>query len=329
MIIARKDSKDLNWKRLLKKAFICLLALFILLSLIPYLIPLQQLSGTRREQAFPDSNFTEIDEIELHYRHWGDNSGEEKNILLVHGLGASTFSWRYTAPYLEAAGYRVIAVDLPGFGLSERKKGLEHSADARAELLWSLLDSLDPGEKWHLIGHSMGGATVTAMVLQQPDRVNSLTLAAGALAVFEPSVWNALLKYPPLGRWFRVLGPRLLLNEKRVERFLSSAYGRQPSPAEVQGYYLPLKIKETDAVLVDLINTAPVPLLDRVGTLTLPVLCIWGEDDSWIPLERGRELVRLIEGAELVVLPLEGHCPMETSPDLFNRELLLFLEAIK
>ncbi len=313
----------------MKKVFLYIVILFALLSMIPYLIPPQQLSGNRRELAYPNSNFSEAGEIELHYRYWGDNGGEERNILLVHGFGASTFSWRYTAPYLEAAGYRVIAVDLPGFGFSERKKGLEHSADARAELLWLLLDLLDPGEKWHLIGHSMGGATVMAMALQQPDRVNSLTLAAGALAVFEPSVWNALLKYPPLGRWFRVLGTRFLLNEKRVEMLLSSAYGRQPSGEEIQGYYLPLKLEETDAVLVDLINTAPVPLLDRVGSLTLPVLCIWGEDDTWIPLERGRELVSLIEGAELVVLPAEGHCPMETSPDLFNRELLLFLEGLK
>ena len=310
----------------MKHTLLILAVLFIIISLIPYLIPLQQLGGTRQEQAYSNSIFAEVDGIELHYRWWGDKSGGEANILLVHGLGGSTFSWRYTAPALETDGYRVIAVDLPGFGLSERKEGFDHSADARAKLLWSLLDLLAPGEKWHLVGHSMGGATVAAMTLQKPEQVISITLAAGALAVFEPSMLNTLVKYPPFGRWFRVFAPRILLTEDRVEQLLLSAYGRQPTLKEIEGYYLPLTIKNTDAVLVDLIYTAPMPLLDRVRTLKTPVLCIWGEDDAWVPLEHGHKLAGLLKDARLVILPAEGHCPMETSPEIFISELLNFFE---
>ncbi len=320
-----KKGKSLDFKRLLKWTSLFLVALFVLLSLIPYLIPLQRLRGNRQEQAYSKSYFVGADGIELHYREWNGSTAEARNILLVHGLGGSTFSWRYTAPALQEKGFRVIAVDLPGFGLSERKAGLDHSAEARAKLLWSFLETLDPGTQWNLVGHSMGGATVAAMALQQPERVNSLTLAAGALTHFEPSISTSLLKFPPLSRWFRVLA-RLLLTENRVEQLLSSAYGRQPIAEEIHGYYLPLTIENTDAVLMDLINTAPMPLLDRVGALTIPVLCIWGEDDTWVPLTQGRELARLITGAELIVLPNEGHCPMETAPGLFNEKLFRFLE---
>lgn len=317
----------MNFKRFLKWSVIVLAALFFLLSVLPYLIPLPQLTGNRRELAYADSIFTEVGGIELHYRQWGRISGEERNVLLVHGLGCSTFSWRYTAPFLQASGYNIVAVDLPGFGLSERKQGFNHSSETRAELLWFLLEDLDPQARWDLIGHSMGGATVTAMALQKPEMVNSITLAAGALAYFEPSLVTSLLAYPPAGRWARIIGFRVLVNEKRVTQLLASAYGRNPAPDEVEGYYRPFTVENTDAVLVDLLNTAPAPLLDRVETLTVPVFLIWGEDDRWVPLDQGKDLARLIDGAELVVLPGEGHAPMETAADLFNEELLRFLEG--
>ena len=316
-------------KRILKWTAIILAALFILLSILPYLIPLQQLTGNRHELVYDDSEFSLIDGIEMHYRRFAGGDGRGAPVLLIHGLGGSTFSWRYTAPALEQEGYLVIAVDLPGFGLSERRAGLEHSSVGRAEHLWALLEKLEPGEKWHLVGHSMGGATVTAMALQEPEKVNSLTLAAGALAEFEPSLVAFLLRYPPVSRWVRVLGPRLLFRESWVEQALLSAYGRQPTADEVKGYYLPLTLENTDAVFVDLINTAPAPLLDRVGELDIPVLCLWGDDDAWVPLEQGERLVRLFPRAELVIITEEGHCPMETSPDQFNPALLDFLEADK
>lgn len=316
-------------KRILKWSAIILAALFVLVSILPYLIPLQPLTGSRHEQAFNNSEFSEVNGIEMHYRRFGGADAGEPHVLLVHGLGGSTFSWRYTAPALEKEGFPVIAVDLPGFGLSERRAGLEHSSVERAKSLWVLLDELEPGIKWHLVGHSMGGATVTAMALQEPDRVYSLTLAAGALAEFEPSVFTSLLRYPPVSRWVRVLMPRFLFKESWVEQALLSAYGRQPTVEEVKGYYYPLTLENTDVVFVDLINREPVPLLDRIGELNIPVLCIWGEDDSWVPLENGQRLVRQFPRADLVVIAEEGHCPMETSPDQFNAALIDFLKANK
>jgi len=316
-------------KRILKWTAIILAALFILLSFLPYLIPLEPLTGSRHEQAFNNSEFSAVNEIEMHYRRFAGADAGEPHVLLIHGLGGSTFSWRYTAPALEKEGFPVVAVDLPGFGLSERRAGLEHSSIERAKILWALLDKLEPGISWHLVGHSMGGATVTAMALQEPDKVYSLTLAAGALAEFEPSIFTSLLRYPPVSRWVRVLGPRFFFRESWVEQALLSAYGRQPTVEEVKGYYYPLTLENTDVVFVDLINRSPAPLLNRVGELNIPVLCIWGEDDAWVPIEHGQRLVRLFPRSELVVIEDEGHCPMETSPDRFNTALINFLEADK
>lgn len=309
-----------------KRFLLFLLVLFVLLSVVPYLIPLQSLHGNSRDLAYENSLFVDLNNTELHYRSWGDGSAAGKNILLVHGLGGSTFTWRYTAPFLLDNGYRVIAVDLPGFGLSDRQAGFDHSAVSRAELVWLLLDQVDADYQWDLVGHSMGGATVAAMALQDQGRVKSVTFAAGALAYFEPNLLSFFYQYPPLSRWVRVLGPRFFFNKERIEDLLYSAYGRQPTEFEVEGYLQPLMLENTDAVMADLFLTAPVPLLEHVGDLNVPVLCLWGEEDAWVPLERGEELQTLIAGSELVVLPGEGHCPMETAPDHFNQGLLEFLE---
>ncbi len=324
-MLPKKTKKIKRFSVLLLKITIILI---ITLSLLPYLIPLQELSYNRRDLAYPESSFSIVEGIEMHYRVWDSDREPLGNILLVHGFGASTFSWRYTAPALQKNGYRVVALDLPGFGLTERKIGFNHSSEARAAVAWQLLEMIDEGSDWHLVGHSMGGATVTAMALQKPDQVKSMVLAAGALSTADRSRINWLFRYPPLGRWLRVLSPRFLLTEKNVERMLASAYGRSLTADEVEGYFQPIAIKDSDLVLIELIKSSENPLMDRVADLKMPVLLIWGENDSWVPLQQGQNLLERFSSAELVVLPGEGHCPMETNPDLFNMKLLNFFNGL-
>ncbi len=318
----------MNVRKVLKWIVLVPGALFVLFSLLPYLIPEPRESGNRHQLSFANSEYAEVGGVELHYRSWEGSNQGSVNMLLVHGLGGSTFSWRYTAPALESEGYRVVAVDLPGFGLSERRQGLDHTAPARAGRLWAFLDERYPGEQWNLVGHSMGGAVVTAMALQEPQKVKSITLVAGALAESEPSFFNSFLHYPPVSRWIRILGPGFLRSESRLEQVLASAYGREPSIDETAGYYRPLAVENTAAVLVDLLKTSPVSLVDRLDELALPVLCVWGVEDTWVPLEQGERLLQLIPRSRLVAIEGEGHCPMETSPEQFNAILADFLVGL-
>jgi pimeloyl-ACP methyl ester carboxylesterase len=246
----------------------------------------------------------------------------------VHGFGGSTFSWRYTATYLVDKGFYVVAADLPGFGLSERVPGYNHTAENRAGYMWALLDELAPGQNWHLVGHSMGGATAAEMALQRPKQTESLTLAAGAVIDSGVTRPGLFLRYPPAARWVRVLSANYFLNESRVEQLLLSAYGRNPSSEEVSGYYLPLTLKNTDRVLVDLLQTGITNPGQRLAELSVPVLCLWGEADAWVPLEQGETAASIIPGAELAVIPGEGHCPMETAPEQFNQLLFEFISAV-
>lgn len=134
-----KSPHGIKWKRILRWTGIILAVIFLLLSIIPYLIPVKPLGGDRHELVYANSEFLDLDGVEIHYRIFNNKADKAGNVLLVHGFGASTFTWRHTAPYLQDENFLVVAVDLPGFGLSERRKGLNHSPDARAECLWALL----------------------------------------------------------------------------------------------------------------------------------------------------------------------------------------------
>jgi len=309
--------------RVLKLIGAVIFAILIILSVIPYLLPLKELPGRPFEPLYDNSGIMSIEGTDLHYRQWGEESAE--GVLLVHGFSGSTFSWRFTAPALAADGYRVIAVDLPGFGLSERDLSFTPTAAKRAELLWPLLESLDSGSIWHLVGHSMGGGVVAAMALQRPEQVQSVTLAAGAIPAAGRGRTSWVFHYPPLGRSVRHLATRVFLTEENVERALASAYGRVPTKYEFEGYYRPLLIKDSDAALVKMLKTRERNLMSELEDFQKPVLLIWGEEDAWVQLEEGYKLLSLLQNSELVVLAGEGHCPMETAPQEFNDFLLKFL----
>jgi 2-hydroxy-6-oxonona-2,4-dienedioate hydrolase len=299
--------------------------IFMIISLLPFLLPLKALPGEPYQPTFGNSNFIIVNDLQLHYRDWDGENPDQGNVLLVHGFAGSTFSWRYTAPALAAEGHRVIAVDLPGFGLSERSLSFSPTADQRAELLWGLLQSLDLGADWHLVGHSMGGGVVAAMALQRPEQVQSVIFAAGAIPAEGRGRFSWVFHYPPLGRAVRHLTTRVIINEENVEKALASAYGREPTKDEFEGCYRPLLIKDSDATLVEMFKARDRNLLNDLEDLELPVLLIWGEEDAWVQLEEGIKLHSLLQNSELVVIPGEGHCPMETAPLEFNSSLVKFL----
>ena len=282
------------------------------------------------ELRFDNSHFIIVKGVELHYRIWQPaEQAASGNILLIHGLGGSTFSWRSAAPHLIEKGYLVLAVDLPGFGLSQRRPSIRQSHENRADLLWTLLENLDIAGPWHLVGHSMGGGAGVAMALQKPLDTESLTLVSGSIGRegnrISSLVFNSRLLRNLTGRVIE----RFFLTRKRIKSFLTSAYGREPTPEEVEGYYQPLKLKDTYLTMTSLLRRyqSDVELASRVTEITVPVLCLWGREDEWVHLSKGEELAQKIPDARLVIIDEAKHCPMETHPRLFNQTIIHFLQG--
>lgn len=282
-----------------------------------------------KELLFDNSQFMVVEGVELHYRIWQPAENlPAGNVLLLHGLGGSTYSWRSVAPYLAENGYLVLAVDLPGFGLSQRKPTVRHSHENRANLAWSLIENLEITGPWHLVGHSMGGGVGAAMSLQKLFDTATLSLVAGSISGNSNPIRELISQSSLLRNLAGKIIERFFLTRERIKSFLTSAYGREPTSEELEGYYRPLKLENTYLTISSLFRNYPSDkdLADKVDEITVPVLYLWGREDEWVPVSKGEELVQKIPNATLKTIDEAKHCPMETHPEIFNQHLLEFLE---
>lgn len=280
---------------------------------------------------FPESRFAVVDDVCIHHRLFlpKDTTAIRGNVLLIHGFAGSTFSWRYAIPFLFNQGFAVLAIDLPAFGYSDRKNGLEISLADRAEIIWKLIDTVEKHRnisgEWLLVGHSMGGLYIETLFRQRPKKVSALLFVDAAnLDMREQSVgktegWWALYSLMPLAS-------PLLTSYPAMRSFLSSAYGQKARIEDVEGYQLPLQKSGTGRAILRLTLGS-----QKIPSTTLPhyppVLIVWGEKDSWIPPESGQKLHKQFPGSLFYIIEKAAHCPMETHPDEFNSILSSFIST--
>lgn len=242
----------------------------------------------------------------------GDPAGDP--VLLVHGFGASTYSWRKVMPDI-ARSRRAIALDLSGFGYTERPRDPErYSRDGQVALILGLLDALGI-ERAHLVGHSYGGALSLALAARHPDRVRSLLLLDSAAPTYPNDRRTRLAGI----RWLNGLFLRsVALREKGVRRALQASVSDDSlvTPKLVAAYLDRLRIEGISHAYYGL--TAPVRNPGEaveLGKITAPTLVIWGAEDRLIPLEDGRQATARIPGARFEVFEQTGHMPMEERPE--------------
>ncbi|MDW8277661.1 MAG: alpha/beta hydrolase [Anaerolineales bacterium] len=308
--------------------------IFLLLALLlgPFLVPIPPLENTvsERELADPDSRFIPVGELTVHYKQMG--SGEPVFILL-HGFGASTFSWREVmAPFAELG--RVIAYDRPAFGLTSRPmpgewKGQNpYSPESQAAIVIGLMDALGVDTAW-LVGNSAGGTVSVYTALTYPQRVSGLILVDAAIYTGggSPGWVRPLLATPQMRR----IGPLLARQiATSGNDFIRSAF-HDPSlvtPEVLEGYRKPLRAHNWDRALWELTSASrPLGLAERLNELNLPVLVITGDDDRIVPTEQSIRLANEIPGAALAVIPNAGHLPHEEKPAEFMQAVREFLKS--
>lgn len=248
-------------------------------------------------------------------------------VLLVHGFGASAYQWRSLIPALAAAGWRVLAPDLPGHGFSQLAlEDGQYTRAAYARRMWMLLDALGIARA-PVIGHSMGGAVAAEMAWQQPHRVERLALLSPAGFGRVPARARLLLGVPdalaPLARPFAsraaarlvlgdVYGPDGTWSPRDEEELLA--------PYVQRGIYRALLrvIKEFDFRL----HRAPALAQLPAGTLVL-----FGTHDRVVQPTDVETRVRAIPEGQLVMLPRIGHLPQVEAAEQVADLLEQFLHA--
>jgi pimeloyl-ACP methyl ester carboxylesterase len=250
-------------------------------------------------------------------------------VVLIHGLAGSTFTWRRTGPQLAAAGFRTLALDLRGYGLSAKSFEADHSATAQARLTTRVMEAVGI-DRATLIGHSFGGAVALHLALTSPELVRQLVLISPWVPGDDPGLWpGELLNVAPIARWGRH-AVRALVTPGRVDAVLSTLY-RQPeeiAQAVAAGHLVPTAVLGWDeAVLAVIRDVGRSSLPGQLAELSLPTLIIWGGQDGWLSPAHAPRLRDQIGGARLVLIEEAGHLPFEEQPERFASEILPFLAA--
>ena len=322
-------------KRWKKTLLISLIVLILIACLGPFLVPVPPLEGTVPESALvdPDSKFIEVNDVTVHYKEQGSGG---TTYILLHGFGASVFSWREVMDDFAARG-RVIAYDRPAFGLTSRpmpdawKDGVNpYSMEFNVELLRGLMDAFGI-EQAILVGNSAGGAVATAFAMRYPQRVDALILVdpglGGGRGPQFPAWALPIMRTPQM----RHLGP-LLVRDIAVsgdEAILRAWSDPSKVTDEIlDGYHKPLQANNWDRALYELTFAPAYPeLRPLLPELTTPAFVIGGEDDRLIRPWYFEAIAQEIPNAQLVLLPHCGHVPHEECPDAFMQEVIKYLEA--
>ena len=307
-----------------------LAVVLILLAVVPLLIPIPPLDDTAPADELADetSLFEEIDGLRLHYKLAGSGA---PGIVLLHGFGASLFSWREVMQPLGAFG-TVVAFDRPAFGLSERPMPGDwcgdspYGAERQVDLTIGLMDRLGM-EEAVLVGHSAGGRIAALTALRRPERVKALVLVAPALGAGDgPPGWvNPLLRTPQMRR----LGPLLVrsISSSGQDTIRLAWHDPERITDEIMGGYTkPLRVENWDRALWEFtVSQRAEDLVPRLQEIRVPVMVITGDDDRIVLPDRRADLVNHLPDARLVLIPQCGHLPHEERPAEFMDAVADFL----
>ena len=243
-------------------------------------------------------------------------------VVLIHGFASALDAWTPVVPALGKT-HRLIALDLKGFGWTDRPEG-DYSPEAQARLVLKLLE-LRGVSKAALVAHSWGSSVALAATLAAPERVTKL-------ALYDAWVYEDQL--PTFFHWSRAEGVGetlfgLFYKERADERIALAFYDKKFVTEQL--------VEDVDAAL-DRPGTVAAALAAVRGqryadveakyrTIDKPTLLLWGREDIVTPLRFGERLSRDLPHSKLIVYPRCGHFPMIEARDASNRDLVAFLEA--
>lgn len=246
-------------------------------------------------------------------------------VVLVHGWGCSAYTFHRNMPALVEAGFRAIAVDLKGHGLSDKPLASEeYTIESLAEHLRDILDALEL-ECPALAGHSLGGSLIYHFASRYPERARCLGLLS-----------PVGLKGVPLMGLYRFLTPAVLTPILRqvkprvvVKLALMRVYGKRGrfTERDVEEYLAPSQFPEFALAMRALLHNYDwkAAVHRQLFPVNLPAVALWGSRDHMMPADGMGVFVRLIPQIVLRAIPDAGHIITEETPDEVNEALIALL----
>ena len=268
----------------------------------------------------PKNAYVSVLGVNMHYQ----DTGPSKNvipILFLHGFGSSLQTWDTWAQAL-SDDYRVISVDLPGFGLTGADPSGTYTDQRSVEVLEAFLKALQI-PKVVLVGNSMGGKFAWQFAARYPNQVAKLVLISPDGYASPGIEYGKKPDVPAIADLYRYFFSKTFLAMN-----LEPAYANPKTlnDALVNRYYdLMLAPGVRGAILARMQQTVlqdPVPSL---ASIQVPTLLIWGEKDAFIPISNSNDYLKVMPNAKRVSLPNIGHLPQEEQPSIGLAALKEFL----
>lgn len=270
------------------------------------------------------SSFIELPSgLTAHFRDEGNPDG--RVIVLLHGSNSSLFTWD---PWVRELGsdYRIVRVDMLGHGLSSLAPGHDYSHAAQESFLEEFVSALDL-TTFVLAGNSMGGGIAWRYGLAHGDQVEALVLldASGIPQgeESEPPAVYKIARMPVLNKALLYILPKKMVADGLRDAIVNDDL----VTAEMVGWYHDLLLREgrreaSRARLLAGFEPSPV---ERLSELQMPTLILWGEEDSWVPVEAAYVFDEEIPNSTLITYADVGHLPMEEIPSQSAEDLRTFL----
>lgn len=271
------------------------------------------------EQKYTDSasKFLLVDGNRVHYR----DEGKGDVILLIHGTASSLHTWDAWTEKLKQE-FRVIRMDLPGFGLTGPDPQNRYEVKNDSAFLSQFLAALDI-DSAHMAGSSLGGRIAWQYALEHPTQVKSLTLM-NALG-YPQEKWPPpieMAKWPILDTIMERVSPRFMYeaglkdvyfdNELVTDELVDRYYELSRYPGNLAAFPKRVKAKlDQDSELI--------------SGIRVPTLIMWGQEDLYFPVESGHRFEKDIPNSNLIVFANVGHLPMEEVSDVSVKHLVEFI----
>lgn len=294
------------------------------MPLIDSVVPEKASAEIHGAPAPMDDRYLQVGKVRARYWAAGERGA---TVVLLHGIGASVELWQCTLPAL-GERYRVLAVDLPGFGRSDKPEA-SYTLAYLAAFVRDFLDVLGVSRAT-LVGHSLGGGVALRFALDFPARLERLVLAAPAALGRGGSPVLRLMSLPGVGEFLgrpsregtaRLFKLATLDPDAVTDARIDAAYQLARLPGTQRGFLGALR------ALANFFGQRREifgPIVAGLKRIAAPTLVLWGRQDRVVPAAHA-EVARAIPGARIEVWNRCGHLPMIERPEQFNSLLLDFL----
>ncbi|MDZ7765209.1 MAG: alpha/beta hydrolase [Melioribacteraceae bacterium] len=309
------------------KLYISIFLASILIACSPY--------GNLTKMEFEELQYPfEVNKVELEDGRkiaYVDEGNSNEVIIFVHGLGSYLRAWEKNISELKKE-FRVIAIDLPGYGKSSKELH-PGTPEFYSDVIAQFMDALEI-DKANIAGHSMGGQAAIALSLKYPDRVKRIILAAPA-GIEEFTEGQK--------EWFREVMTVQGVKLTPVHQLRANVYANFYNMPDDAEFMITDRIALREAekfdnycytVVQSVKGMVDQPVVHLLPKITQPTLIVFGENDNLIPnpylnpgftADIGRKGNELIQNSELVIIPECGHFLQFEKPEVFNEAVRNFL----